>query len=367
MQAKIAVLPGDGIGPEVATEAAKVLKQVAYIYGHEFVFEEALIGGAAMDVSGAPLPDETLQLCRESDAILLAAVGGPKWDDPSASVRPEQGLLRLRKELDLFANLRPVRLYPQLLHSSPIKADIVAGVDLVVVRELTGGIYFGQPRVEGHGDQAVDTMAYTAAEVKRVAHVAFPLARRRRGKVTSVDKANVLACSRLWRRVVDDIAVEYPDVQCEHLLVDACTMHLIRHPTTFDVILTGNMFGDILTDEASMLAGSMGMLPSASLGRRDQGTGGSLGLYEPIHGSAPELAGQNVANPIATILSAGLLLRYSLGLEDEAAAVEAAVTATLEAGYRTRDVAEEGGRLVGTCEMGSLIADRIANDWDLMR
>jgi len=362
MRARIAVLPGDGIGPEVAAEAVKVLKKVAHVYGHEFAFEEALIGGAAMDVTGDPLPDETLQLCRESDAILLAAVGGPKWDDPAARVRPEQGLLRLRKELELFANLRPVKLYPQLSHVSPIKADIVAGADLVVVRELTGGIYFGQPRIEGNGGRAVDTMVYTAAEVERVAHVAFHLARGRRGKVTSVDKANVLACSRLWRRVVDAVAAEYPDVECEHLLVDACTMHLISRPATFDVILTGNMFGDILTDEASMLAGSMGMLPSASLGgvpSRDASTGGSLGLYEPIHGSAPELAGQDVANPIATVLSAGLLLRYSLGLEDEAAAVEAAVVATLEAGYRTRDIAEKGARLVGTREMGSLIADRI--------
>jgi 3-isopropylmalate dehydrogenase len=364
MRARIAVLPGDGIGPEVAAEAVKALKKVAHIYGHEFVFEEALIGGAAMDASGNPLPDETLQLCRESDAILLAAVGGPKWDDPAARVRPEQGLLRLRKELELFANLRPVKLYPQLLHISPIKADIVAGVDLMVVRELTGGIYFGQPRIEGDGGRAVDTMVYTAAEVERVAHVAFRLARGRRGKVTSVDKANVLACSRLWRRVVDAVAAEYRDVEYEHLLVDACTMHLIRRPTTFDVILTGNMFGDILTDEASMLAGSMGMLPSASLGgvpSRDPGAGGSPGLYEPIHGSAPDIAGQNVANPIATILSVGLLLRYSLGLADEAAAVEAAVIATLEAGCRTRDIADEGAQPVGTREMGSLIADRMAN------
>lgn len=357
MKVRIAVLPGDGIGPEVAAEAVKVLKKVAHVYGHEFVFEEAPIGGAAMDATGNPLPDETLQLCRESDAILLAAVGGPKWDDPTASVRPEQGLLGLRKELDLFANLRPVKLYPSLLHASPIRPDIVAGVDLVVVRELTGDIYFGRPRVEGNDGRAVDTMVYTAAEVERVAHVAFRLARGRRGKVTSVDKANVLACSRLWRRVVNAVAAEYPDVQYEHTLVDACAMHLIRRPTAFDVILTGNMFGDILTDEASMLAGSMGMLPSASLG-----SVGSLGLYEPVHGSAPDIAGQDVANPIATILSVGLLLRYSLGLEDEAAAVEAAVSATLEVGYRTRDIAEEGGQLVGTAEMGSLIADRVTND-----
>ncbi len=358
MKARIAVLPGDGIGPEVAAEGVKVLKKVAEAYGHDFVFQEALIGGAAMDVTGSPLPDETLRLCRESDAILLAAVGGPRWDDPAANVRPEQGLLGLRKELDLFANLRPVRLYPPLLHTSPIKPDIVAGTDLLVVRELTGDVYFGQPRIEGHDGRAVDTMVYTAAEVERVAHVAFRLARRRRGKVTSVDKANVLACSRLWRRVVTTVATAYPDVQYEHMLVDACAMHLIRRPTSFDVILTGNLFGDILTDEASMLAGSLGMLPSASLG------GGSLGLYEPVHGSAPDIAGQNMANPIATILSAAMLLRCSLGLEEEAQAIEDAVQAVLEEGYRTRDIGGEGTTLVGTREMGSLIADRVTHsEW----
>jgi len=354
MKARIAVLPGDGIGPEVAAEAVKVLKKVAEAYGHEFVFEEALIGGAAMDESGTPLPDETLQLCRESDAILLAAVGGPRWDNPTASMRPEQGLLRLRKELDLFANLRPVKLYPSLLHASPIRPDILAGADLLLVRELTGDVYFGQPRVEGNDGRAVDTMVYTAAEVERVAHVAFRLARNRRGKVTSVDKANVLACSRLWRRVVDTVAAEYPDVQYEHMLVDACAMHLIRRPTAFDVILTGNMFGDILSDEASMLAGSLGMLPSASLGGV-----GSLGLYEPVHGSAPDIAGQNVANPIATILSAAMLLRHSLELQDEAQAIEDAVQAVLEEGYRTQDIHEGGTTLVGTQEMGNLIADKV--------
>jgi len=352
MQARIAVLPGDGIGPEVVAEAVKVLRRVAQIYRHEFTFEEALIGGAAIDAVGNPLPAETLQLCRESDAVLLGAVGGPKWDDPRAAVRPEQGLLGLRKELELFANLRPVKLYPQLVHASPLRPEVVAGVDLVVVRELTGGIYFGQPRVEGD-DQAVDTMAYTAAEVERVMHVAFRLARQRRRKVTSVDKANVLACSRLWREVAERVAEEYPDVAFEHVLVDACAMYLLRRPTSFDVIVTANMFGDILTDEASMLAGSMGMLPSASLGED------ALGLYEPIHGSAPKYTGMNVVNPIATILSGAMLLRHSLGLEEEAAAVEAAVAAVLEEGHRTKDIAEEGKQPIGTKEMGDLIANQI--------
>jgi 3-isopropylmalate dehydrogenase len=356
MQARIAVLPGDGIGPEVAAEAVKVLKEIAHIYEHEFTFEEALIGGAAMDVSGNPLPDETLQLCRESDAILLAAVGGPKWDDPAASVRPEQGLLGLRKELEVFANLRPVKLYKQLLHASTIKPEVIADVDLLVVRELTGGIYFGQ-RGRKHRDGvqgAYDTMFYTVPEIERVVRVAFNLARKRRNKVTSVDKANVLESSRLWRETAIRVAEEYPDVEFESMYVDIAAMRLVRYPNVFDVIVTGNMFGDILTDEASMIAGSMGMLPSGAIGAHKPG------LFEPIHGSAPKYTGQNVVNPIATILSAGLLLRYSLDLEDEAAAVEAAVTATLEAGYRTRDITEEGGQLVGTREMGDLIADRIA-------
>jgi 3-isopropylmalate dehydrogenase len=354
MQARIAVLPGDGIGPEVIAETVKVLRKIAQIYEHEFTFEEAPIGGAAIDAVGNPLPADTLQLCRESDAVLLGAVGGPKWDDPRAAVRPEQGLLGLRKELGLFANLRPVKLYPQLVHASPLRPEVVAGVDLVVVRELTGGIYFGQPRVEGD-DQAVDTMAYTAAEVERVMHVAFRLARQRRRKVTSVDKANVLACSRLWRKVAEQVAEEYPDVAFEHVLVDACAMYLLRRPTSFDVVVTANMFGDILTDEASMLAGSMGMLPSASLGED------TLGLYEPIHGSAPKYTGMNVVNPIATILSGAMLLRHSLGLEEEAAAVEAAVAAVLEEGYRTKDIAEEGKQPIGTREMGDLIADRVGS------
>jgi 3-isopropylmalate dehydrogenase len=352
MQARIAVLPGDGIGPEVITEAVKVLRGVAQTCGHEFTFEEALVGGAAIDAVGNPLPAATLQLCRESDAVLFGAVGGPRWDDPRAAVRPEQGLLSLRQGLGLFANLRPVKVYPDLLRASPIKPEIIAEVDLVVVRELTGGIYFGQPRVES-AEQAVDTMIYTRAEVERIAHIAFRLARARRHKVTSVDKANVLACSRLWRHTVDEVAQDYPDLELEHLLVDAATMHLLKRPCDFDVIVTGNMFGDILTDEASTLAGSMGLLPSASL------RGDAFGLYEPIHGSAPNIAGQGIANPLAAILSAAMLLRHSLGLEEEAAAVEAAVAAVLKQGYRTRDIAEEEKQRVGTQEMGDLIADQI--------
>jgi 3-isopropylmalate dehydrogenase len=357
MQARIAVLPGDGIGPEVAAEAVKVLKKVAEVYGHDFIFEEALIGGAAMDVSGNPLPDETLQLCRESDAILLAAVGGPKWDDPTASVRPEQGLLGLRKGLEVFANLRPVKLYKQLLHASTIKPEVIADVDLLVVRELTGGIYFGQ-RGRKNTDGvpgAYDTMFYTMPEIERVVRVAFELARKRRKKVTSVDKANVLESSRLWRETASRVAEGYPDVEFESMYVDIAAMRLVRYPNVFDVIVTGNMFGDILTDEASMIAGSMGMLPSGAIGAHRPG------LFEPIHGSAPKYTGQNVVNPVATILSAAMLLRYSLELGEEAQAIEDAVQAVLEEGYRTKDIREEGTTLVGTREMGSLIADRIAN------
>jgi 3-isopropylmalate dehydrogenase len=357
MQARIAVLPGDGIGPEVAAEAVKVLKKVAEVYGHDFIFEEALIGGAAMDVSGNPLPDETLQLCRESDAILLAAVGGPKWDDPTASVRPEQGLLGLRKGLEVFANLRPVKLYKQLLHASTIKPEVIADVDLLVVRELTGGIYFGQ-RGRKNTDGvpgAYDTMFYTMPEIERVVRVAFELARKRRKKVTSVDKANVLESSRLWRETASRVAEGYPDVEFESMYVDIAAMRLVRYPNVFDVIVTGNMFGDILTDEASMIAGSMGMLPSGAIGAHKPG------LFEPIHGSAPKYTGQNVVNPVATILSAAMLLRYSLELGEEAQAIEDAVQAVLEEGYRTKDIREEGTTLVGTREMGSLIADRIAN------
>jgi len=355
MQARIAVLPGDGIGPEVMAEAVKVLKRVAEVYGHTFTFEEGLIGGVAIDKTGRPLPDEVLALCQASDAVLLAAVGDPRYDDPTLKVRPEQGLLALRKGLGVFANLRPVKLYKELLHASTIKPEVIEGVDLLVVRELTGGIYFGErgrKTVDGV-EAAYDTMFYTVPEIKRVVRVAFELARKRRKKVTSVDKANVLESSRLWRETAERVAREYSDVEFESMYVDIAAMRLVRYPSVFDVMVMGNMFGDILTDEAAMIAGSIGMLPSAALGEHKPG------LYEPIHGSAPKHAGMNVANPIATILSAAMLLRHSLELEGEAAAVEAAVGTVLKQGYRTRDIAEEGKQQVGTQEMGDLIADQI--------
>lgn len=353
MQAKIAVLAGDGIGTEVTAQARRVLETIAAEFRHTFSFEDALIGGIAIDETGNPLPDETVALCQASDAVLLGAVGGPKWDDPTAAVRPEQGLLGIRKALGLYANLRPVTLYPELIDASTIKREVLAGTDLLVVRELTGGIYFGERGRRDGGKTAYDTMIYTEAEVERVVRVAFELAAGRRHKVTSVDKANVLESSRLWRSVARRVAAEHPDIAFDELLVDACSMHLIRKPSSFDVIVTGNMFGDILTDEASMLSGSMGMLPSASLAE------GSLGLYEPIHGTAPDIAGQDVANPLAAILSAALLLRHSLKLDQEAVAVEDAVQQVLRDGYRTADIARPGEATVGTQEMGGLVAERI--------
>jgi 3-isopropylmalate dehydrogenase len=353
MQYNIAVLGGDGIGPEVTAQAARVLEAVGAAYGHRFTFREGLIGGIAIDTHGVALPEETLALCRESDAVLFGAVGGPKWDDPTAAVRPEQGLLAIRKGLGLFANLRPVKLAPALVDASTIKADVLRDTDLLVVRELTGGIYFGERGRRDEGRTAYDTMIYTVEEIERVVRMACELARGRRKRVTSVDKANVLETSRLWRETAARVALEYPDVHFEHLLVDACAMHLIRRPATFDVIVTENMFGDILTDEASMLAGSMGMLPSASLAE------GTMGLYEPIHGSAPDIAGQGIANPIGAILSAALLLRYSCRLEAEAQAVERAVQETLAEGYRTGDIAEPGAETVTTEVMGMLIVQRV--------
>ena len=357
MEAKITLLPGDGVGPEIGVEAIRVLKRVEEVYGHHFRYAEALIGGAAIDATGVPLPDETLQLCKESDAVLLISVGGPKWDNLDPALRPERGLLGLRKGLDLYANLRPVKLYPSLLHASPLRPEVIADVDLVVVRELTGGIYFGEPRgretVDGV-ERAINTMVYTEPEIERIVRVAFRLARQRRNKVTSVDKANVLVVSQLWREVAERVAQEYPDVEFENLLVDACAMYLVKNPDYFDVIVTGNMFGDIITDEASMLAGSMGMLPSASL------SGGRVGLYEPIHGSAPKHTGKDRVNPIAGILSVAMLLRHSLDLEAEAQSVEGAVSETLGAGYRTYDIAGGDVTVVGTREMGERIAERIA-------
>ncbi|MEN6299312.1 MAG: 3-isopropylmalate dehydrogenase [Anaerolineaceae bacterium] len=341
MKANLVLLPGDGIGPEIVSSTAEILQKLADLYGHEFSMEEHLIGGIAIDRWGVPLPDETLQACQKADAILLGAVGGPKWDDPNAAVRPEQGLLKVRKALELFGNLRPVKVFPYLLDASPLRAEQLDGVDLLVVRELTGGLYFGQPKgryFENGEERAVDSMTYTTSEIERVARLAFELAGKRRRKVTSVDKANILECSRLWRQTVTRVAKEYPEIALEHVLVDAAAMYLITRPALFDVILTENMFGDILTDESSVLAGSMGILPSASLGNRVNALGKLQGLYEPIHGSAPDITGKGIANPVGTILSAALLLRYSLGLDEEAVVLEQAVEQTLIDGLRTPDL-----------------------------
>jgi len=360
MEFNIAVLPGDGIGPEVIAEATKVLQAVSKKFGHSFHLHQGLAGGIAIDTLGTALSEETLNMCKRCDAVLLGAVGGPKWDDPKAKVHPEDGLLALRKELGVFANLRPVKVLPMLINSTSLKPEIIEGVDLVIVRELTGGLYFGQPKKQwqsSKGRQAVDTMAYSEAEIKRILQVGFELARTRSKRLTSVDKANVLQSSRLWRQIAMEISVNYPDVELEHMLVDACAMRLIQHPSEFDVLVTENMFGDILTDEASMLAGSMGMLPSASLAGLPKGE--TFGLYEPIHGSAPWRAGQNMANPIATILSVAMMLRYSFELGAEAQAIENAVLAVLEQGYRTYDIMSEGKIKVGTKEMGELIAQRV--------
>lgn len=361
MEARIVLLPGDGIGPEVVQAAVQVLHKVASVFGHSFQFSEHLLGGCAIDACGTALPEATLKACRDSDAVLLGAVGGPRWDDPSAEVRPEQGLLGIRKALDLFANLRPVRPYPELLEASPLRSDRLQGVDMLFVRELTGDVYFGEPRwrcVVNGEMQAVDTMSYTEGEVRRVAQLAFQLALARKKKITSVDKANVLESSRLWRQVVTGVSREYREVLLEHLLVDAAAMFLITRPAAFDVILTSNLFGDILTDEASVLTGSMGNMPSASLGGELNRLSLPRGLYEPIHGSAPDIAGKGIANPIGTILSAALLLRHSLGLSNEASAVENAVAQAITAGCRTVDLAK-GGSALNTQEMTQEIADRI--------
>jgi 3-isopropylmalate dehydrogenase len=353
MEAKITLLPGDGIGPEVVNEARKVLTAVASKHNHTFHFTEQLAGGIAIDTTGNPLPEETLGACLDGDAVLLGAVGGPKWSDPTAAVRPEQGLLKLRKSLGVFANIRPVKVFPALAEASPLKAERVQNVDIVFVRELTGGIYFGTPQgreMVADGRSGFDTMRYNEKEIRRVMEVAFTLAKQRRGKVTSVDKANVLATSRVWREVAHEVAAEYPDIAYEDVLVDAMAMYLINRPSDYDVVVTGNMFGDILSDEASMITGSLGMLPSASLGGE-----GAVGLYEPIHGSAPDIAGQGIANPLATILSAAMLLRSSLGLVEEAEAVETAVARVLSDGYRTADIAKAGEKKMGTVAMGDLV------------
>ena len=338
--ATIVTLPGDGVGPEVVAAAQTVLEAVAERFNHSFTFCEALIGGAAIDATGEPLPNDTIALCREADAVLLGAVGGPRWDSSSAKIRPEEGLLGIRRALGLFANLRPVVPYPSLAAASPFRPEHLTGVDILVVRELTGGIYFGDKRLEQSdaGEIATDVCTYTTKEIERIARVAAELARARRRHVTSVDKANVLETSRLWRRTVTRvIADEFPDVQVEHMLVDTCAMRLMQRPSEFDVIVTENMFGDILTDEAAVLAGSIGLLPSASLGAAACGPR-RAGLYEPIHGSAPDIAGRDSANPIGAILSAAQLLRYSLALEEEAQLIERAVRLTVENGVLTRDV-----------------------------
>ena len=355
VNAKIVLLPGDGIGPEIIDQGERVLQCIAERFGHQFEFTRYPMGGNAIDSHGTPLPDETLAACRDAEAILLGAVGGPKWDDPNAKTRPEAGLLALRKELKLFANLRPIKPCSQLIDASPLKREIVEGVDILFLRELTGGIYFGGSELKPHpsGEEASSVMTYHTEEIARIVRLAAKAAQLRRGKLTSVDKANVLEVSRLWRRVADKVVrEEFPDLEYEVVLVDAMAMHLISRPRDFDVVVTGNMFGDILTDEGSMLPGSLGMLPSASLGASGPG------LYEPIHGSAPDIAGKGIANPLATILAVGMCLEHSLGLSEEATAIDAAVDTVLEAGHRTADIAA-GGASISTEQMGTLVVEAL--------
>ena len=358
MSYQITVLPGDGIGPEVVREGTGVLSQVAAIYGFQVQYEEGLVGGASLDATGQPLTDPVLKLAKESHAVLLGAMGGPKWDGLDYSVRPERALLALRRELGLFANLRPVKLFSALASASTLKREVVEGTDLLVVRELTGGIYFGEPKgvtklPEGT-ERGVNTLVYTTPEIERIGRVAFEAARRRRNQVLSVDKANVLEATELWRRVITQVHKEggFADIQLDHMLVDNCAMQLIRNPKQFDVIVTTNMFGDILSDEAAMLTGSIGMLPSASIG-------GKVGMYEPVHGSAPDIAGKDMANPLATILTVALMLRHSLDQGAAAERIEKAVGDVLNEGYRTADIQEEGCRLIGCKEMGRLVREKI--------
>ncbi len=352
---KIAVLKGDGIGPEIVDQAIRVLDKIAEIYGVTFEYREGLIGGIAIDKTGNPLPDETLELCKESDAILLGAVGGPKWDNLPTDKRPEKGLLKIRKELDLYANLRPAKVWDALVDASPLKEEVVKGTDMLVIRELTSGIYYGEPRgiYEENGKRyAINTMKYTEEEIRRVVRKGFEIARKRRKKLTSVDKANVLEVSALWREIVEEEKKNFPDVELEHLYVDNCAMQLVRRPTTFDVIVTGNIFGDILSDEAGVVVGSLGMLPSASVGDK-------YALYEPVHGSAPDIAGKGIANPIATILSAAMMLKYSFGMDKAHDLIEKAVEETLNQGYRTPDIWSEGCKKVGTKEITDKIIENI--------
>ena len=364
MKASIAVLPGDGIGPEVINESIKILEAVGNRFGHDFQIESGRVGGNAIDDFGTPLPQETIDTCNASDAILFGAVGGLKWDDPNADVRPEDGILAIRKSLGLFANLRPVKVYPTLINSSPLKPEVLKGVDMLVLRELTGGLYFGKPKKRwntSRGRRGVDTLKYTESEIVRILQVGFELAMERRKKLTSVDKQNVLESSRLWREIAIELGQDYPEVELEHILVDNAAMQLIRNPSDFDVIVSENTFGDILTDEASVLSGSMGMLPSASLsslpgksGRRTK-----VSMYEPIHGSAPDIAGKGIANPIGCILSTAMMLRLSFGMSDEANAIENSVDAALAEGYRTADIASDGGSEVDTSTMGNVISGSI--------
>jgi len=350
---KIAVIKGDGIGPEIVNEAIKVLDAVCTNEDFELSYEDYLMGGCAYDVTGSPLPDETIVGCKASDAILFGAIGGEKWDGLERHLRPESGLLKLRSELGVFANLRPTNVFDELLDASTIKPEVLKGVDLFVVRELTGGIYFGQPR-EKTADMAYNTMVYTKEEIKRIAIVAFDSAMKRRKEVCSVDKANVLEVSQLWRETVEEVAKDYPEVKLSHMYVDNAAMQLVRNPRQFDVILTGNIFGDILSDEASMISGSIGLLPSASVG-------GAVGLFEPIHGSAPDIAGQGISNPIATIMSAAMMLRFALGEEKAADRIEKAVAMVLKDGYRTKDLSAYGAvEVCSTTEIGSIIADYVA-------
>lgn len=356
MKFHIATIPGDGIGPDIVEQTLLVLKKIGEKFGHTFTFTETLAGGIAIDQVGEPLPQETLTICKNSDAVLLGAVGGPKWDTLPGDQRPEKALLGLRGELGLFANLRPALLYEPLKEACTLRSDLVeGGLDLMVVRELTGGIYFGERgRRQGkYGEEAYDTEAYSKPEVERIARVAFEIALKRNKRVTSVDKANILESSRLWRAVVEEVAQDYPEVELNHLYVDNAAMQLVRNPKQFDVLVTTNMFGDILSDEASMITGSIGMLPSASLGKN------SLGMYEPIHGSAPDIAGQDKANPLATILSGAMMLRHSFQLEEEARAIESAVIKVLEQGYRTGDIMSVGMKQVGTTEMGQLVQENL--------
>ncbi len=357
MKKTIAVIPGDGIGPEIIAEARKVLEKVAAKYGHTFVYDEVIAGGCAIDQFGTSLPKEMLEKCLASDSVLLGAVGGPKWDGVAKEIRPEAALLGIRSALGLYSNLRPARLFPQLADASPLKPSIVAqGIDLMMVRELIGGVYFGEKRtitLENGERRASDEMVYSEHEIERVARVAFETARKRRKKVTSIDKANVLDSSRLWRAVVHRVAEEYPDVECSDMLVDNTAMQLVKNPSQFDVVVTENMFGDILSDEASMITGSIGMIPSSSLGE------GTRGMYEPIHGSAPDIAGQNLANPIGTILSAAMMLKYSFDMPEEAERIEQAVSDTLDAGFRTADCMSEGMTRLSCSEMGDQIAERV--------